>query len=409
MERVVVTGIGICCSIGQTKDEFKESVYNGRLGLKAIDADRFTTDSSCYANKQACVLDQDLYRQVEDSDQTVLTALGNRVIAEALQDASLVASEVNPHRAGLFVATTIGGSYAFMNFTKKRIREGIEAIDYELLFKASTPNITGSFMRRLGWRGPSSTISTACAAGTNSIGRGYDFVSAGRVDVAVAGGIDIFTELSFAGFNSLQSLSKSICQPFDKNRDGLTLGDASAFVVLESLSHAEDRGARIYCELKGYSANNEAHHPTAPKPDGSTAYLTMQQALNHGGMTADEVNYINAHGTATGVNDSMELNGIGQLMAGRPVYISSTKSMVGHTLGAAGSLEFITTALGIYHGFMPPSCNVQTTMVDDDGPIRLVRNKAIDRPIRAALSNSFGFGGCMASIALKKYSQFSPI
>ncbi|QHV96219.1 beta-ketoacyl-[acyl-carrier-protein] synthase family protein [Spirosoma endbachense] len=405
MERVVVTGIGVCCSIGQTKDEFKDSVYNGRLGLKPIDPKRFPTDSACYANKQACVLDQDLYADIEASDETVLTYLGNRVIAEALNDASLVPQELNPHRAGLFVATTIGGSYAFMDFTKKRIQEGIEVADYELLFKASTPNITGSFMRALGWRGPSSTISTACAAGTNSIGRGFDFVAGGRVDVAVAGGIDIFTELSFAGFNSLQSLSKSICQPFDKNRDGLTLGDASAFVVLESLTHAQERGARIYCELKGYSANNEAHHPTAPTPDGSTAFLTMKQALQHGNMTADELDYINAHGTATGVNDSMELNGIGRLMNDRPVYISSTKSMIGHTLGAAGSIEFITTALGIYHSFVPPSCNVQTTMVADEGPIRLVQNRAIDQPIRAALSNSFGFGGCMASIALRRFDN----
>ena len=405
MERVVVTGIGVCCSIGLTKDEYKDSIYNGRLGLKPIDPDRFSTESSCYANKQACVLNQDLYAEVEAADETVLTSLGNRVIAEALADAGLVPQHLNPHRAGLFVATTIGGSYAFMSFTKKRIREGIKASDYELLFKASTPNLTGALMRTLGWRGPSSTISTACAAGTNSIGRGFDFVANGRVDVAVGGGLDIFTELSFAGFNSLQSLSKSICQPFDKNRDGLTLGDASAFVVLESLSHAQKRGARIYCELKGYSANNEAHHPTAPTPDGSTAYLTMQQALWHGGMTADEVDYINAHGTATGVNDSMELNGIGRLMADRPVYISSTKSMVGHTLGAAGSLEFITTALGIHHKFIPPSCNVQTTMVSEDGPIRLVRDRAIDRPIRAALSNSFGFGGCMASIALRRFDN----
>ncbi len=407
MERVVVTGIGICCSIGRNKEEFRTSIYEGKRGLKPIDPDRFSTDSACYANKQACVLDQEVYQEVEASDQTVLTTLGNRVIAEALQDAGITASEVNPHRAGLFVATTIGGSYAFMDFTKKRIQTGVETADYELLFKASTPNITGSLMRTLGWRGPSSTISTACAAGTNSIGRGYDFVSAGRVNVAVAGGIDIFTELSFAGFNSLQSLSKSICQPFDKKRDGLTLGDASAFVVLESLSHAEERGARIYCELRGYSANNEAHHPTAPKPDGSTACLTMRQALEHGGMEVDELDYINAHGTATGVNDSMELNAIGQLMGGHPVHVSSTKSMVGHTLGAAGSLEFITTTLGMYHGFMPPSCNIQDSMVDENGSIRLVRDHALDRPMRAALSNSFGFGGCMASIALRQYPNTS--
>ena len=399
-----MTGIGVCCSIGRTKDEFKKNLYNGQLGLKPIDADRFPTDNNCYATKNACVIDQDWYDEAGRDDETVLTTLAIQVIDEALTDAGIPTAGLNRQRMGLFLATTIGGSHAFMKFTRKRIDDTVEAEDYELLFKSSTANVTGALMRHFDFRGACSTISTACAAGTNSIGRGFDFISKGRLDVAVSGGIDIFTELSFAGFNSLKSLSKTICQPFDRHRDGLTLGDASAFVVLESLTHAQQRGAHIYGEVKGYSANNEAYHPTAPNPDGSTAFLTMQQALNHGGMDASEITYINAHGTATGVNDSMELNGIRRLIGDRTVHISSTKSMVGHTLGAAGSIEFISTVLGMHHNFMPPSCNVVTHMTTDDDQIRVIGNRAVDLPYDGALSNSFGFGGCMASIALKRFA-----
>jgi 3-oxoacyl-[acyl-carrier-protein] synthase II len=404
MERVVVTGIGVCCSIGRTKDEFRQSLYNGQSGLKPIAADRFSTGSACYASKSACVVEQDWYDEAEQADETILTNFATRVIGEALSDAGLTDTRLNRQRMGLFLATTIGGSHAFMKFTRKRLDKNVTHEDYNLLFKSSGANMTGSLMRHFDFQGASSTISTACAAGTNSIGRGFDFVSRGRLDVAVSGGIDIFTELSYAGFNSLKSLSKTICQPFDRHRDGLTLGDASAFVILESLTHARQRGAHIYCEVKGYSANNEAYHPTAPNPDGSTAYLTMRQALDHGGMDASEITYINAHGTATGVNDSMELNGIRRLIGERVVHISSTKSMIGHTLGAAGSIEFIATALGMHHNFMPPSCNIVTRMTADDDAIRVIGNRAIDQAYDGALSNSFGFGGCMASIAMKRYA-----
>jgi 3-oxoacyl-[acyl-carrier-protein] synthase II len=405
MERVVVTGIGISCSTGSNKNEFKESLYQGKNGLKTISPDRFNTESQVYANKKACVIEQSLYEELLQKDETILSEISIRVVQEAVQDASLDLAKINKRRVGLCMATTIGGSYPFMNFTRKRIAGTIQPEDYELIFKSSTPNISGSVLRHFGFQGPTSTISTACAAGTNSIGRAFDMISSNRIDVCVSGGVDVFSELSFAGFNCLQSLSKSICQPFDKKRDGLTLGDASAFVIVESLSHAQKRGARIYCEIKGYSANNEAYHPTSPNPDGSTACLTMQQALNQAGMDASEITYINAHGTATGANDGMEINGIRKLMGANKVYMSSTKSMTGHTLGAAGSIELIATTLGMYYGFIPPSCNITTSLVEEEDNLMIVKNKAIDYKYNGALSNSFGFAGCMASMAIKRFEN----
>jgi 3-oxoacyl-[acyl-carrier-protein] synthase II len=401
-KRVVITGIGISTSNGRSREEFRQSLYNGVDGFKPISPDRFPTEANCYANKSACTIDQDYYEELRQEDDTILTLMAARVIEEALADARLKPGNVPARRAGMFLATTIGGAYPFLEFTRKRLQGSLQRDDFDLLFRCSTPTLSGNLARRFNFRGAVSTISTACAAGTNSIGRGFDLIADGRLDVAVSGGIDVFSELTFSGFNSLQALSKSLCQPFDQRRDGLTLGDASAFVVLESLESARRRNVPIYAEIKGYSANNEAYHPTAPKPDGSTACLTMRQALEQGGIDSSEVEYINAHGTATPANDGMEINGIRQLMGGKPVYVSSTKSLNGHTLGAAGSLELIATVLGMHHGFIPPSANVPTPLTADDDAIRLVRGKAIDRPFRTALSNSFGFGGCMASIAVQQ-------
>lgn len=405
MERVVITGIGISCSTGRNKEEFKDSLYQGKVGLKPISFERFSTESAVYKNKSACVLEQDYFEELKAIDDTILTEISIRSAEEAMIDAALNLDKVNRRRSGVCMATTIGGSYPFMNFTKKRVEGTITPADYELIFKASTPNITGKILKYFDFKGPISTISTACAAGTNSIGRAFDMISNGRIDVCVSGGVDIFSELSFAGFNSLQSLSKGICQPFDKKRDGLTLGDASAFVIMESLSHAQKRGAKIYCEIKGYSANNEAYHPTSPNPDGSTACLTMQQALNQGNMNISEIQYINAHGTATGANDGMEINGIRKLFGEQPIYLSSTKSMTGHTLGAAGSIELIATSLGMYHGFVPPSCNITSPLIEDNDNLRIVQNKALDFEYEGALSNSFGFAGCMASMAIKRFDN----
>ena len=400
--RVVITGIGISTSNGRTRDEFRHSLYHGINGFKPVSASRFPTDANCYANKSACTIDQDLYDAILEQDDTILTTMAANVIQEALDDANLKPGDVPVRRAGVFVATTIGGAYPFLEFTRKRLQGPLLRDDFDLLFRCSTPTMSGNLARRFGFRGVVSTISTACAAGTNSVGRAFDMIADGRLDMAVSGGVDVFSELTFSGFNSLQALSKSLCQPFDQKRDGLTLGDASAFLILESLTSARRRGVPIYAEVKGYSANNEAYHPTAPKPDGSTAYLTMLQALQQGGIECVEVDYINAHGTATAANDGMEINGIRQLIGTRPVYVSSTKSLNGHTLGAAGSLELIATVLGMHHGFIPPSADVTNAIMAADDTIRLVRGKAIDQPFRTALSNSFGFGGCMASIAVQQ-------
>ena len=403
MERVVITGMGIICSIGNNLREVKESLLTGQSGMHPISPARFSTDQPIYRNRRGCTLDQALYEELQEKDATILAELSKRVIEEALHDARLDIPSVvqkSHDTVGLCLATSVCGSYPFMKWLKSH-RDNSQSEEDDLLF-LTAPTIAGDIARHFHLNGPLSTVSTACAAGTNSIGRGYDVVAKQQADYVVAGGVDVFTELTFSGFNILQALSTGNCAPFDEHRDGLNLGDAGAFVVLESLSSARARKVRVYAEIKGYSVLNEAYHPTAPCPDGRFALQAMQQALAHGGINPDEVDYINAHGTATAANDAMEVNAIKNLVAGKDVYVSSTKSMTGHTLGAAGSVEFVMTALGMDEGFIPPSINITQPMEALDDNLRIVRDKALSHRFTTALSNSFGFAGNMASIAIQK-------
>ncbi|MDZ4678912.1 MAG: beta-ketoacyl-[acyl-carrier-protein] synthase family protein [Saprospiraceae bacterium] len=398
--KVVVTGLGVICSIGNNLDEFEQNLREGKSGLKDISTQRFDLSDEFFRSRQGCTIDQGIYETAREKDVTILGELSVRAIGEALERANLDLSSTDPRRVGLCLGTSVGGSYPFMDWVKNKIKG--EERDYALLLHI-TPNITSRIAAHFGIRGPLSTISTACASGTNSIGRAFDLIRSNRVDCMIAGGVDIFTYLTYSGFNSLFALSKGACQPFDKGRDGLNLGDAAAYVVMESLESAQKRNAPILAEVSGYSIVNEAYHATAPHPDGIFAKQAMFNALKMSGATPSQVDYINAHGTATLANDKMEIRAIEQLVDGHPVYVSSTKSLIGHALGAAGSVEFVATTLGVYKNFVPPSINVKESIVTPDN-IRLVEGKAIDYKINLALSNSFGFSGNMASVAIRNFN-----
>lgn len=390
--------MGVICSIGNNLQELKENLLAGKSGLKKIPQERFSTSDPIYRNDSGCIIDQELYDSLQSKDETLLGELSKRTIEEALADAQLDLASVDKTRVGVCFATSVGSSYPFMKWIKAK-QQGQFNSDLLLL---TTPTITGDIAKHFNIKGPISTISTACAAGTNSIGRAFDFISSNKADYMIAGGADIFTELTYSGFNCLQALSENSCTPFDRERDGLNLGDAGAFVIMESLESAQKRKARIYGEIKGYAILNEAYHPTAPCPDGSFALAAMKKALNQGNINIEDVDYINAHGTATPANDIMELKAIKSLVGENPVYVSSTKSMTGHTLGAAGSIELVITALAMHEGFIPPTINTKSAMEEDEGNIRLVRNEAIEKNYDTAISNSFGFAGNMASIVIQK-------
>ncbi|MEM1358531.1 MAG: beta-ketoacyl-[acyl-carrier-protein] synthase family protein [Bacteroidota bacterium] len=398
--RVVVTGMGVICSIGNNVEEFEVSLREGRSGLKPIEAGRFDASDAYFRIQQGCTVSPELYAEVNASDVSILTEFSVRAIEEAIEKSGLDLASVDPRRVALCVGTSVGGSYPFMRWVQDDLA-GKER-DYELL-RYSTPNITGDIARRLGIQGPLSTISTACASGTNSVGRGFDLIRSGRADYVIAGGVDIFTYLTFSGFNSLFALSKGNCKPFDKKRDGLNLGDAAAYVILESEACARARSAKVIAEVSGYAIVNEAYHATAPHPEGIYARQAMENALRMSGETPAGVDYINTHGTATKANDKMEIKAIESLIGEEEsVHICSTKSLTGHSLGAAGSVEFVATALSVAKDFIPASTGVAESIVEHDR-LHLSGTQAEERKVRLALSNSFGFSGNMASIAVRKY------
>jgi len=400
--RVVVTGMGVICSIGNNLEEFEAGLRQGRSGLKPIEASRFDASDAYFRIHEGCTVSPELYAEIDEVDVSILTEFSVRAIEEAMEKSGLDMATVDPRRVALCVGTSVGGSYPFMHWIKDDLAG--KDRNYDLL-RYNTPNITGDIARRLGIRGPLSTVSTACASGTNSVGRGFDLIRSGRADYVIAGGVDIFTYLTFSGFNSLFALSKGSCKPFDKGRDGLNLGDAAAYVVLESEASARARAANIVAEVSGYAIVNEAYHATAPHPDGIYARQAMESALQMSGETASEVDYINTHGTATKANDKMEIKAIEALIGeDDSVHVSSTKALTGHSLGAAGSVEFVAAALSVSKNFIPASTGVAESIIESDRLV-LSGEESKECEVRLALSNSFGFSGNMASIAIRKFEK----
>lgn len=399
MDEVRVTGIGAICSIGNNTSEIAKSLKRGRSGFKNIVPERFDVSHYFFKAKRGCTIDQKLFETVAQNDVTVLCDLSLIAINEALADAKLSLDKVDKYKVGLCVGTSVGGSYPFMKWMRNKVN-GTER-DYELL-KYTTPNVAHQIAKKLNIRGPISVISTACASGTNAIGKAYDMIKAGHVDTLITGGVDVFTYLTFCGFNSLGAIDKNNCTPFDQNRKGLNLGDAASFVILQRSDKILNQNtSRVDISIGGYAIVNEAHHATAPHPDGIYALRAMRQALTQSGESIASLDYINAHGTGTKANDSMEMRAIEALMEDQSVFVSSTKSMIGHSLGAAGSIEFVITVLGMREGFIPPSIGIKEELSKSDS-IKIVKNKAMKYDYSFALSNSFGFAGNMSSIAIKK-------
>jgi 3-oxoacyl-[acyl-carrier-protein] synthase II len=406
--RVVVTGMGVHCAIASSNLEFCKHLYQGVCGERTIGETRFKTDSKFFRNNKGFTIDPSVIGRLAQLDHTLLSRFTLDIVHSALSDARIHIDPGHSGCVGLALGTSVGSSFAFMKYLKSKLQlEGDH--DYYRLGFDTTGTISGNICKALGITGPVSIISTACAAGTNSIGRAFDFIKSGRCRLAIAGGVDIFSELTFCGFNSLLAISRHTCTPFDEKRDGLILGDGCGILILENLASALARGARIYAEIGGYSILNEAFHATGPNPNGEVPKRCIRQALGQSGLGIGDVDYINAHGTGTRANDDMELRAICDLFSdsGRPIYISSTKSMIGHTLGAAGSIELIATINGLYNSFIPPTIHLTSPIHAEryGKRICLVRDRAMKKDFDVAISNSFGFSGNVASVVVKKFQN----
>lgn len=399
-KRVVITGIGILSSIGNGKKQFLKGLKEGKCGtdrIQSFDLQDYPIHTGAEI-KGFSLEDYDVVN-LQNNDITVQKAVC--AVKEALEDSNL-SNYYSPFEVGVSVATSLGGVTSREEYYQNV--KNYEKADYGLLLNVPTSSIAGNIGEYFGMKGPNYTVVTACAAGGNALGIAKDLISDGKVKAMIAGGVDPFSPISFSGFTVLRSLSKGFTKPFNKDRDGLTLGEASAFLVLEEMDNAIERGAFIYAELLGYGISNDAYHLTSPDPEGGGAFRSMTMALEDAKVLPQQISYINTHGTGTPYNDKMELGAIEKLFGKQlsNIPISSSKSQFGHTLGTAGAIEAIVCALAISNDFIPPTLH-STDPIND--LYNFVPNISQKGELNYALSNSFAFGGNTATLVLGKYGE----
>ncbi|MGM0902422.1 beta-ketoacyl-ACP synthase II [Mesobacillus maritimus] len=409
--RVVITGIGAVTPVGNDAETSWKNILAGVSGVGPVT--RVNADE--YPAKVAAELkDFNIEDFVEKKEARKMDRFTHYAVAASLmavKDADLEINDQNADRIGVWIGSGIGGMETFEQQYENFQKRGYRRVSPFFVPMLIPDMATGQVSISLGARGFNSCTVTACATGTNSIGDAFKVIQRGDADVMVSGGAEApITKMSFAGFCANTALSTNqdplkASRPFDKNRDGFVMGEGAGIVVLEDLEHALARGAKIYAEIVGYGATGDAYHITAPAPEGEGGARAMKMALNDAGLNPNDIGYINAHGTSTDYNDKFETMAIKNVF-GEHAYklsVSSTKSMTGHLLGAAGGIEAIFTALAIKEGILPPTINYETP--DPDCDLDYVPNEARKQEIQAALSNSLGFGGHNATIALKKYNE----
>ena len=402
-KRVVITGIGLITSIGIGKDDFWSCLINGSSGIKEITS----FDTSDYDGKfDGEIPDFNPYvffpkEKMDSLDKACQLALCSAKLA--VEDSSLDLNNINHKKAGVIIGTTSGTSNSFEQYHTTWLNQGICAIDINTVSKYRHVNMPNCISEQFALNNCSMLIGTACAAGAYSIGESFDLIRYGKCQLMLAGGADAMSELSHCGFDALRSLTKTKCRPFDRQRDGLVVGEGSAVLILESLEQALARKANIYAEIIGYGLSCDAEHMTAPQVSGKEPALSMVRALTDAGIKPNEIDYINAHGTGTILNDKMETNAIKRAFGeyAYKVPISSIKSMIGHTFGAAGAIEAAVSALTITNNTIPPTINYQEP--DPECDLDYVANKCRKTQVNMVLSSSFAFGGNNASLVLAKY------
>ena len=414
LKRVVVTGLGALTPIGNTLQEYWNGLKNGTSGAAPIT--KF--DTTLFKTKFACELknfdignfmDRKEARKMDPFAQYAMV-----VADEAIKDSNLPLQELNPHRVGVIWGSGIGGLWTFQEEVKSYAKgDGTPRFNPFFIPKMIPDLSAGHISIKYGFRGPNFVTVSACASSTNAIYDAFTYIRLGKADIIVSGGSEAaVTEAGMGGFNAMKALSErndspeTASRPYDKERDGFVLGEGAGALILEEYEHAKKRGAKIYCEVIGGGMSADAYHITAPHPEGAGITQVMINALEDAEIKPEAVDYINTHGTSTPLGDIGEIKAI-QKVFGDHAYnmnISSTKSMTGHLLGAAGGIEAIACILALNEGVIPPTINHFT---DDDGldsRLNLTFNKAQKRDVKIALSNTFGFGGHNASILLKKHS-----
>lgn len=413
LKRVVVTGLGAITPLGKSVQEYWQGLENGVSGcdiIQQFDISKFKTQFACEVKDfdPTVYIDRKEARKMDRYCQFAVVASD-----EAVKDAGISKENVDPDRVGVIFASGIGGLITFqeevINFASG---DGTPRFNPFFIPKMILDIAAGHISMRHGFRGPNFAVVSACASSTNAIIDAFDNIRLNKADIIITGGSEaVVSAAGVGGFNAMKALSernddpKTASRPFDKDRDGFVMGEGAGVLVLESLEHALARGAKIYCEIAGGGATADAYHITAPHPDGLGAKNVMNAALKDAGMKAEDIDYINVHGTSTPLGDIAETKAILNVFGDHAYHlnISSTKSMTGHCLGAAGALEALACILAVSKDIIPPTINHFTDDPELDPKLDFTFTKAQYKPVEAALSNTFGFGGHNASVIVKKY------
>lgn len=413
MKRVVVTGIGTITPLGNNLQDYWNGLINGVSGAGPItlfDATKFKTRFACEIKgfDPTNFMDRKEARKLDRFAQLAIA-----VSDAAVADAGISKENVDVDRVGVIFASGIGGLTTFQEEVKDYARgDGTPRFNPFFIPKMILDIAAGHISMRHGFRGPNYAVVSACASSTNAIIDAFDSIRLGKADIVLTGGSEaVISEAGVGGFNAMKALSErnddpaTASRPYDKDRDGFVMGEGAGALILEDYEHAIKRGAKIYCEIAGGGATADAYHMTAPHPDGLGARNVMLAALKDAGMQPTDIDYINTHGTSTPLGDGAEAKAITEVF-GEHAYklnISSTKSMTGHCLGAAGVLEAIASIQAVINDICPPTINHFTDDPELDPKLNFTFNKAQQRTVRAALSNTFGFGGHNACVIVKKY------
>ncbi|MEE6249741.1 MAG: beta-ketoacyl-ACP synthase II [Bdellovibrionota bacterium] len=404
--RVVVTGLGSLSPIGNNVKESFESAIHGRSGIAKItsfDPENFAAQIAGEVKNfdPSSVLDTKELKKMDRFIQFAMLASD-----EALKDSGLEVTEQNAERIGCFIGVGMGGLPKIQEQHDVFLKRGPGRISPFFIPMVISNLAPGHVSMRYGLKGPNLTHTSACASGAHAIGEAYNYIKNGHADAMIAGGSEsVVCEMAIGGFSAMKALStrnstpSEASRPFDKDRDGFVLGEGAGILVLESLESAERRGAKIYAEVRGFGSTSDAHHMTNPAPEGAGGMRAMKMALEDAELNPEEIDYINAHGTSTPVGDGLESKAVMNLFgehAKDSLWVSSTKSMTGHLLGAAGSLESVFCVKAIESSIVPPTINLENP--SEDCPLDYVALTARERKLKAVLNNSFGFGGTNASL-----------
>ncbi|HVF43036.1 MAG TPA: beta-ketoacyl-[acyl-carrier-protein] synthase family protein [Pyrinomonadaceae bacterium] len=400
--RVVVTGLGVVTSVGAGREQFWEGLLSGRCGISVVES----FDTSAFGvHRGGEVKNFDAAAHLRRLDATRIGRASQFAAAAArmaLADAGVEPDSLDPLRAGVSMGTTSGEPLEVERFNDSYVAKERERIGPEFIGRYPCHLISANVAEELGFAGVNVMIPTACAAGNHAVAHAFDVLRSGRADLMLAGGSDAFSRITYTGFARLGAVAPEICQPFDRKRKGMIPGEGAGVLVLEPLKRAVARGARIYAEVAGYGLSCDAHHMTAAHPEGDGAARAMSRALGESGMRPEDVSYVSAHGTGTPTNDRLETIAVKRLFQEHAyrVPVSSVKSMLGHTMGAASAIEAAVCALAVHTDRIPPTINLEEP--DPECDLDYVPNRAREHTVNVAMNNAYAFGGNNASLVLKK-------